>query len=65
MRKFIKENWQIIGLIAGFAVDNTFDILKDSGLSLTVQNLIKGLGALIVANYWTSPYNKKTVLKSK
>lgn len=64
MRKFIKENWQIIGLIAGFAVDNIFDILKDSGLSNTVQNLIKGIGAIIVANYWTSPHNKK-VLKGE
>ncbi|TAE78722.1 MAG: hypothetical protein EAY81_11980 [Bacteroidetes bacterium] len=64
MRKFIKENWQIIGLVAGFAVDNTFDILKDSGLTDTYQNLIKGLGALIVAYYWNSPNNKKQTLKT-
>lgn len=65
MKNYIKKNWAIIGLIVAFAVDNTFDILKDSGLSITAQNLIKGIGAIIVANYWTSPHNKKQVLKGE
>lgn len=59
MKKFLTKNWSLIGLIVGFMLDHSFDILKNSGLTLTQIDLIKGLGAIIAGYYWTSNHNVK------
>ena len=61
MKKFIKKNWSIIGLIVAFMVNNAFQILETSGLSHTQIELIKGFGAIISGYYWTSNHNKKVI----
>lgn len=61
MKKFIKKNWSIIGLIVAFMVNNAFKILENSGLSNTQIELVKGLGAIVSGYYWTSTHNKKVV----
>ena len=61
MKKFLKKHWALIGLIAAFLVDHTFDILKNSELSLIEVDLIKGLGIIIVGYFW-NPANKKSSL---
>lgn len=61
--KFFKQNWSIIGLILAFLIDNIFDVLKGTGWSDSTINLIKGIGAIVVAYYWDSPFNKKVAAK--
>ena len=61
MKTFIKKNWSLIGLIVGFLLDHSFDILQNSGLSHNMIDLIKGLGAIVAGYYWTSNHNVKVV----
>jgi hypothetical protein len=63
MKKFIKKNWSIIGLIVAFMVNNAFQILETSGLNHTQIELVKGLGAVISGYYWTTKYNEKIINK--
>jgi hypothetical protein len=48
LKKLVAKHWALIGLIAAFIVDHSFDILKNSGLSLTEVDIIKGLGVIVV-----------------
>jgi hypothetical protein len=57
MKKFIKKNWSLIGLIVGFLIDNTFDILDGSVLTQSQIKLIQLFGAIIAGYYWTSSHN--------
>lgn len=59
MKKFIKKNWSLIGLIVAFLVDKTFVILDNSGLSHDQIDIIKGLGAIVSGYYWTTKHNEK------
>jgi hypothetical protein len=52
LKKLVAKHWALIGLIAAFVVDHSFDILKNSGLSLTEVDLIKGLGVIVVGYLW-------------
>jgi hypothetical protein len=65
MKNFIKKNWSLIGLIVGFFIDNTFDILDGSGLTHNQIKLIQLFGAIISGYYWTSAHNVKQVVKKK
>lgn len=64
MKKFLTKNWSLIGLIVGFLLDHTFDILQNSGLTHNQIDLVKGLGAVISGYYWTSKHNEKQVLNN-
>jgi hypothetical protein len=61
LKKLVAKHWALIGLIAAFIVDHSFDILKNSGLSLTEVDIIKGLGVIVVGYLWNP---KKSSLKS-
>jgi hypothetical protein len=52
LKKLVAKHWALIGLIAAFIVDHSFDILKNSGLSLTEVDIIKGLGVIVVGYLW-------------
>jgi hypothetical protein len=69
LKKLVAKHWALIGLIVAFIVEHTFDILKNSGLSLTEVDLIKGLGVIITGYFWnpkTPSVNKmKTSSASK
>ncbi len=59
MEKLLNKHWALIGLIVAFLVDHTFDILKNSGLTLIEVDLIKGLGVIIVGYFWNPSNDKK------
>jgi hypothetical protein len=61
LKKLVVKHWALIGLIAAFVVDHTFDILKNSELSLTEVDLIKGLGVIVCGYFWNP---KKSLIKS-
>ncbi len=69
MKKFVKKHWALIGIVAAFIVDHSFDILKNSGLSIIHIDLIKGFGVIMVGYFWnpkTPSVNKmKTSSASK
>lgn len=65
MKNFFKKNWSLIGLIFAFILDNSFDILRDSGLTQPVIDLIRGIGAIVSGYFWTTDYNKKVVEKQE
>jgi hypothetical protein len=62
MKKFVKKHWALIGLIVAFIIDHSFDILKNSGLSITHIDLIKGFGVIMVGYFW-NPKEQATTLK--
>lgn len=55
--KLIKKHWALIGIIIAFIVDHSFDILQNSGLSLTQIDLIKALGVIVVGYFWNPKPN--------
>lgn len=61
LKKLAKKHWALIGIIAAFIVDHSFDILKNSGLSLTQIDFVKGLGVVFVGYFWNPKNNNQNI----
>ena len=63
MKNFIKKYWILIGMIAAFTLEHTFDILNGLGFSTLQIKFVEGLGTLIYGYFFTSKYNAKKLSK--
>lgn len=61
MKNFLVKNWILIGWILAFLLDQSTYAIEYITPDLNIQNLIRGVGALILSYYWTSKRNEKVV----
>jgi 1,4-dihydroxy-2-naphthoate octaprenyltransferase len=52
MKNIIKKHWALIGFIFAFALDTQFGLLESLIGSEQWVNIIRGLGAIILAYFW-------------
>lgn len=55
MKKFLTKNWALIGFIIAFLIDDQTGFLKSIIASESLVNVIKGIGAVLLAYYWNTP----------
>jgi hypothetical protein len=53
----IKKHWALIGFILSFALDTQFGLLESLIGSEQWVNIIRGLGAIVLAYFWQSSNN--------
>jgi hypothetical protein len=54
MKKVIKKHWALIGFILAFALDAQFQIIENFVNDPFWANIIRGLGAIILAKFWSN-----------
>jgi hypothetical protein len=52
--EIIKKHWALIGFILAFALDTQFGVLESLIGSEQWVNIIRGLGAIVLAYFWQS-----------
>lgn len=57
MKEFIKKHWALLGFILAFLIDQNTGIVELVTSNVTLQNLIKGLGAIFLAYFWKTENN--------
>jgi len=55
----LKKHWALIGFILAFLVDQNTGLLDLLTENQVYQNLIKGLGAIILAYFWHTDNTEK------
>lgn len=55
MKKFLTKNWALIGFILAFLIDDQTGFLKSFIESETIVNVVKGIGAILLAYFWNTP----------
>ena len=55
---FIKKHWALIGFILAFLIEQNTGFLDLITQNPTLQNLIKGVGAIVLAYFWHTPDNE-------
>jgi hypothetical protein len=56
----IKKHWALIGFILAFALDTQFGLLESLIGSEQWVNVIRGLGAIILAYFWQTDVKTKS-----
>lgn len=62
MKNFIKENWALFGFIFALLIDDNTGLIASVFSNPAIQNLVKGLGAILLAYYW-NPTQKASANK--
>lgn len=57
----IKKHWPLIGFILAMLIDDQTGLLASLFHDQVVQNVIKGLGAIILAYFWNPAFNDNVV----
>ena len=57
MKTVIKKHWALIGFILAFALDTQFGLIETVIGSEQWVNIIRGLGAIILAYFWQNENN--------
>ena len=52
MKNLIKKHWALIGFVVAFALDTQFGVLESLIGSEQWINIIRGLGAIVLAYFW-------------
>lgn len=60
MKNFLKKHWALIGFILAFLIDQNTGLLELLTENQVYQNLIKGLGAILLAYFWKNENNPTT-----
>lgn len=55
MKTFLSKNWALIGFIIAFLIDDQTGFLKSIIASENLVNVIKGIGAILLAYFWNTP----------
>ena len=58
MKNLIKEHWALIGFVVAFALDTQFGVLESLIGSEQWINIIRGLGAIVLAYFWKNNLEK-------
>ena len=59
--KLIKRHWPLIGFILAMLIDDQTGLLASLFHDQVVQNIIKGLGAILLAYFWNPAFNDKVI----
>ena len=60
---FIKKHWLLIGALISVLLDVKYGVLEGVFNNPDTVTSIRGIGMFIYAYLWTSPKNKKDILK--
>ena len=60
--ELIKRHWPLIGFILAMLIDDQTGLLASLFHDQVVQNIIKGLGAILLAYFWHPAFHD-TVIK--
>ena len=52
--KTLKKNWALIGFILAFLLDNQLGLVELITQNETWQEVIKGVGAILLAYFWNN-----------
>jgi hypothetical protein len=55
--EIIKKHWALIGFILAFSLDTQFGVLESLIGNEQWVNIIRGLGAIVLAYFWQSENN--------
>lgn len=55
----IKKHWPLLGFILALLIDDQTGLLASLFHDQVVQNLIKGIGAILLAYFWNPAINLK------
>ncbi|MEA1848936.1 hypothetical protein U9K52_08440 [Chryseobacterium sp. MHB01] len=64
MKKFLKNNWALIGWILSIALDQQFKIVETLVKNPDSVKLIYGIGSVILAKFWNTNKANKGLLTS-
>ncbi len=53
----IKKHWPLIGFIIAMLIDDQTGLIASLFHDQVVQNIVKGLGAIILAYFWNPAFN--------
>ncbi len=54
MKNLIEKHWALIGFVVAFALDTQFGVLESLIGSEQWINIIRGLGAIVLAYFWNN-----------
>jgi phosphotransferase system glucose/maltose/N-acetylglucosamine-specific IIC component len=63
MKNWIKENWALIGFLLAFALDTQFGLLEAILGHGQWSNIIRGLGAIVLAYYWNNNKSNRVEMR--
>ena len=59
MKTVIKKHWALIGFILAFVLDTQFQIIENFVNDPFWVNIIRGLGAVVLAKFWQNENSLK------
>lgn len=61
IKLLIRKHWALIGFLVAYLINEKTKILDLLFTNKIIVEAIKGIGAILLAYYWTGPYNKKII----